>query len=470
MELFDALPSIADPDRAADDVGDPRDEDELLAIAAGFGLTPGADAMASLPNARNKRTLGLYTSDLYRSDQHMEYVRQCKKLKRAERAAQKASSLTAERKAWNEQRMRMGDRLGAAPDSEAGLHPNVWPIQSVAIAAYKQVGHKQTTRVGLDAMSRELAVAASMAGISMHLHHEWMDTQVQRLRASKQPWVSLRFYDATPKDLYFGRLQASLETVARYPFYDGRKWTCLRLDEYRAKCSTSRLLHHGVLDLLASSFKVVTADSSGLMDGFSALCPAQVLGDSGSSCLHQALEEGLPQFSAASVREIAKDTPLAIMTDQPDACNTNQRSMSCTECDLSGIRNVFFYKGRCGGHQCHRTVEKNERRSIGDTHAVIVSCSHPQHGQSLVKSLRKFCDAPQIFLGKPPEEFMVRNRKIAEHTWLRRLQCVCRDSMCDASYLSRPCDDKLVAAVDRFLRVWNGDWASSRVGVFIGTG
>ena len=425
MEGLRALPSAHGSEAAGAELR----EHELLAEELGTGREHellseelGTGDLWSLPEAPQHCNLGRFCGERYRGDCHMLYLQQCRKLKRAQRQlADEAEKVTPLREAWNSQRLRMGDFVGE--DQRLGdnaEHPNKWASAAVMTMAWRQVSGMKTMREGLDGMRRELSVLATVSSAAHKEQKTWAATKKQEIVDGRRSVAVFFFFDASPRRLCFGRLQDALMPHARYPYFENGKWITLKLQEYLAKVPGRTLLQHGVLDVLASSVECRSVDSEGLVHGMRILCRPQLLENSTASCLFSAVEESAEEFSSNGLRDLASKVPFVIVAQQPDACSSNTRVGCKRAADLEDVVNCFVHNGKCGSHQSHRIIVQTERRAVGDVHAIVVSCSHPQHAVKLSSQLREQLKELQVFKALPPAEYTARNRKIAKHTLLRR--------------------------------------------------
>ena len=95
---------------------------------------------------------------------------------------------------------------------------------------------------------------------------------VQVIDEQGSPFILLSS-DCTPRMLHFGRLQADVHTFARYPFWDGTRWTTLTLDKYlqtrTSRYRDTKTLTKGTLEMLASGVEVAYSAQNGEDRGFS---------------------------------------------------------------------------------------------------------------------------------------------------------------------------------------------------------
>lgn len=208
----------------------------------------------------------------------------------------------------------------------------------------------------------------------------------------------------------------------------------------------------GTLDLLAQRTTVHTISASGQLGGFRAFALPSFLQSGGASCLYGAVDCGPAGFKE-DLGRLASNVPLGMVSEAPDACSTNKRKMAKTFAELPA--NILGVEGECGTHQGHRIIESREREMVGNVHAVHVTCTQTGHQNRLQAALKTLLHSDSIafYVGPPMEEWVARNRSIAERTLLRRHRFVA---------VGMQDETKLTEAVDKFLGFWNGDWTNHR--------
>ena len=145
----------------------------------------------------------------------MAYIRMCKQTKSAERKQQSLqSSMDPIEKAWDDQRLRHGDYIGAIPLDGPRCHPNQWTIHGVMSSGWKQVTAVRTLRVGLDGDDKELGAVASVSSGFGIAQSSWVKDKLTVI-AGKRGCMSVhKSYDATPRMMGFGRLHTLLMPCA----------------------------------------------------------------------------------------------------------------------------------------------------------------------------------------------------------------------------------------------------------------
>ena len=135
--------------------------------------------------------------------------------------------------AWNKERLREGDKV-PMDDEQGWLHGNQWSTSAVISSAWKQLGQVRTLRTGVDGLHREQSVVISLASVADITQSSWMTKEIEAMKVREAPAVFFRSYDATRRDLYFGKLQSELQVLARYPWRDKdtAKWIMLSFDEW----------------------------------------------------------------------------------------------------------------------------------------------------------------------------------------------------------------------------------------------
>ena len=125
---------------------------------------------------KTKRKLGAYTGEAYRGPGHSQYLHACK---RAKHSGKYAEQIALQQKplehAWNEERLRRGDRVGVATPREDGAQANAqanaYHPTGVLRECWKMIGKNRTLRGGVDGHHRALAITATV-GSCLNLEQE----------------------------------------------------------------------------------------------------------------------------------------------------------------------------------------------------------------------------------------------------------------------------------------------------------
>ena len=396
-----------------------------------------------------------------RSPQLLAYARQCKSTRALEQrqlaTAQKNSAL---QQAWNKQRNRCGDCVGPEDDVPADqkgsdgrrLHPNGHPPSAVLRNAWLQVGRIcKSMRGGIDSWTLELSAVSTVASAARLAHQAFIADEVAAMQRLHVSPTIFRHYDCTPVKVLFGRALPDLQPYAKFLHYQDNEWRRLSFEEYRAV--GGKAVGRGLLELLAQGIHARWIDGAGELSGLRCTIPPSFLQNGTSSCIFNATEIAVPEFSVEGVKQMAAGgCPYVIVTEAPDAGSANTRKMAATTEQFADTKNVFHIPGKCGAHQCHRCIVAGERLSAGDSHAIVVSCSHPAHALALQGSLRAVMkQALRRHRAPPPPEFQARNLACVRCTLARRMNWVQSDEMQpDVSLEAGP--------LERFLHFFNGDW------------
>lgn len=259
----------------------------------------------------------------------------------------------------------------------------------------------------------------------------------------------------------FGRLQDDLARIARFPVVeDDNTWTLLSYSEFVRRFPKTAIRRKGCLDFMACGMDChyVEKQSPHTLGGFKAFGRPMVLQHGNASCIFVACEQSVPAMSIEAILGVARHVPMAILGDVPDAHSANERARAATYEQLPD--NVFATDASCAAHQCHRIVQSVEREMVGNVYAVHVTCSHYANSGRIAASFRALLDELDYFVGEPPPAFEHRNRSVMSLTLLRR-RCLVACDETDTSVLERGALEE--GAVEKFLRVWNGDWTSPKV-------
>ena len=358
-------------------------------------------------------------------------------------------------------------------DGLCGVKRNTYRYAAVLRNSWMQIGGNKTLRVGVDGQHRELDMLATTSAVAEDLQTSYVNGQIRDLIAHRRSPVFDRHYDATTKLFGFGALQALLFPHTRYPFKDktaDAKWQLLSFEEYVRKRPNQKVYTKGVLNILATTMavrwidvddkNVETGGVDGTYGGFRVFCAPKLLENGRSSCTRKALEEQSPQLSDNNIIRLCRQMPYAWVREAPDACNVNTRKMAHSGETFAGTSNLFYEKGKCGAHQCHRVVESRERETVGGVHAIAVTCGNIERANTLQLRLREVLDEVIVHRGPPPEALVQRNKQIVAHTLARRASFVAGDPALDVSHVERA---DLTAPVKKFLEWWNGDYGQPQV-------
>ena len=174
--------------------------------------------------------------------------------------------------AFSFERLRVGDQalMPGADERDYGLmvHPNQYVPRSILMLAWQQIGKNKNPRAGIDAQRYDLAILASVASASLQhqsdLLHDVMTKEV--VNSGRCPAI-LRFYDATPTRLAFGRYEDVLRPVARYAVLRGKgrtlRWRIVNIDQYK-KWFPRHHVRKGILEVLAQG-AIVQGDGPGFI-------------------------------------------------------------------------------------------------------------------------------------------------------------------------------------------------------------
>jgi hypothetical protein len=392
----------------------------------------------------------------YHSAEHICFLNKARQAKQTNRKLEKLQhDQSAINSAWNEQRLRFGDKVGHAIGNSAGCHPNTWDIATVSRNAWKQIGKSRLIRSGIDGMHRALSVLATVASVLQYAQTSFVSNETQDLIDSGSCPVINRFYDATPIRVAFGQLQQQVYPHARYSLQvDDTKWIPVSYAEYQKNHPERPLPRFGTLELLGQGATCFYADAKLELHGFRIISPPVFLQRGNASTLHRACEDAIPQLSFESgLHRIAAHAKYGIVSELPDACSANNRKKAKAFSMLPS--NIFGVNGQCGCHQCHRVVESSEKDMIGNVHAVHVTCTLCHNQTKMQVRFRELLREVDFKFGVPPHDYQQRNREMLERTIIRRSIYIIGDGLRN--------DDALVAAADRFLKYWNGDWTYPRV-------
>ena len=211
----------------------PMEEDQLyaglLAVAPpaaapveelGFDLVPAPPNLGLLagnlrdlrPRGRSRSRLGAFLGEQYRTSAHSQYLHACKRARRGERhEADQRADHAALQTAWNNERLREGDKVGS-DDEGGGCHPNKFDPAAVLQNAWKQIGGvSKVLSVGVDGVRRALQILGCVAGAAHEEQREFIERRTAEMCERAVCPVITKFYDCTPWRLGFGRLQGQLQ-------------------------------------------------------------------------------------------------------------------------------------------------------------------------------------------------------------------------------------------------------------------
>ena len=191
-------------------------------LFANLELSGGAEAGVAALEKR-KRKPGPYRG-LNRSEGHMAFVRQCRKIK----TAQAGDGSKVMRKIWNgakilrggdkwverRRRKRATTRKGYARGiGKGGL--DKWTLSGFVRTAWKDLGHNNHWQ-GIDGSHNTLEVISGVACASMAKRNKMVADFVQQAGGGEYVVIG-RYYDATPMRLSFSNptIREQLEPLAR---------------------------------------------------------------------------------------------------------------------------------------------------------------------------------------------------------------------------------------------------------------
>ena len=307
---------------------------------------------------------------LRRSKAHMVTVRAGKVLKALQQQVGSHAPLI---KAWNDERLRFGDRIDDGTEA-ARQHPNAFVPAAVLRMCYKAVGRRVETE-GIDGSHCVLDVLAGAAGVMKHAQAQALESEVAMLRRFGTPFIVSRFYDATPTRVCFGKLQAELMHHARYYKHDGARWVVVPVADALKQARGN--LRYGVIELMAQSSGLHYCDVDGSDVNRTVLCPPVVCQRSTASCTFRAIEDSAPSLCVPALVKAARDVPFIVYCDGPDDAKSNVLKKKYLASILP--KNVLLIDEACAAHAVNRVILhaiQSYKRFVGDVHAISVVSEH----------------------------------------------------------------------------------------------
>lgn len=223
----------------------------------------------------------------------MDYVRACKRTRRAERGNEELrASSSALEAAWNSQRLRSGDFVGAAEEEQSGMQVNQYTPGGVLRQAWLQLGKNRTLREGLDGQARSLDILACVSAAMRLEQVDFARHQLDHIVAERSCPVIAKFYDCTPMRIAFGKLQQQLVPHARFPVKIDQQWKSVTLDVFLSKSPGRQrsTLRYGVMELLAQGVTCHYITKDDMFAGFRLFCRPRILQGATGSCIYSATE------------------------------------------------------------------------------------------------------------------------------------------------------------------------------------
>ena len=366
---------------------------------------------------------------------------------------------------WNGHVLRAGDQLDIGGSGSLDGHPNKFLTSGVLHLAWCSIGKNLVARSGVSGcQGRGLAITSTVGSIVAETQHVFGDVEIDRLCISNAVPTILKFYDATPSRVRFGKLQDIIMPWARFPVWDSdaKRWRLVPYTDY-ASTASGRLPGFGILDILGTGATITYMDQdTGEIEGVKFMTRPMVLQRGNSSCIFAGVEAAIPEVSIASIVRICQNVDFAFWLEMPDAHTANTKTQEHTKTKLP--ENCGMVAGKCGGHQGHRIVQSREKTVIGDVHAIAVTCLNTGFQNRFQKSLHLLLKSPERFQyidGYPDPEWRAHNEQVLLHTILRR------DAMVNGGVLdfSEASLDAFPVA-QRFLDTLNGDWTKPVVQCF----
>ena len=160
------------------------------------------------------RRVSHFAGPLWRIAAHCQHLVACRKRKAAERkeaAVRRGSRKIAE--SWNQGRLRVGDECDLVKGDDEVLWVNQIKPQQIMVQAWKSVGTHTTERIGLDGHRKGLAMLSATAMVLDRLQERWAAERRDSIVAGRHCPVIVRFYDATPIRVEFGKLADTLHDL-----------------------------------------------------------------------------------------------------------------------------------------------------------------------------------------------------------------------------------------------------------------
>lgn len=363
-------------------------------------------------------------------------------------------------------RSRLRTRAGGARERAGGRRVRRWRAVKTGPPLLIQKAQPDVPGPAVQDTHRGMEALSSVASI-------WciaQDAAARDLAASS--WLSARYvcisryHDATPCLLRYGRLQDSLEPVARYLVKDvdgaGRvHWKTVAHAEYRARAPRSQM-RSGVLEVLAQSACVsYGSDGATSMQRFT--LPPRLLQNGKASTIATAVETAAPSLSVESLKSMADRSPeqVVLMEEVVDRSRANQRKLAFTAEQLREHPRIFYHTGiGCVVHNLNRMLSDSidEQATIGNVHAVQFVMSIAGRRAALQQALRELIASELVIMqGPPPDEYRAHSAQVVSHTLLRALEHT-RGSVDDGWDIRRTKRHKSrLLAQDRLLNMLNGD-------------
>ena len=433
------------------------------------------EGLNALPqsNAGPRPLRGLFCGELRNTATHASYVRlsRAKQITDREKAAVSAGHKQTDA-AWNSKRLRYGDKVGpvleaeqhGAKDGKAFVHPNQWDPQGVISLAWSCAGANKNDRSGIDGQHRNESILSTVACAMQRTQESFVAGRIKYVETHGCIPFLLRHYDATPKRLRFGRLQAELAPHARYAIPCGERqdqWRVVTYEEYAKTRRDVRSIRFGILECLAQGHFLHWTEPGGDWGSMSIICSPQVLTSATGSTIYRAVDHRVPGLDPASLRDLCSRVPFMWYAEMPDACAANRRKKAKTLQEHADIDNLFDVSPpECLCHGLHNTVARTEKQHIGDLHAIQVTCCHVKFQNLMQGRLGTIVRSASFVYGSPDPEAMAHNRKVLKISLLGPQVNSGAVTVQDKKLLDL---DRLIDAnplLLRLLRLFNTPWTS----------
>jgi hypothetical protein len=333
-------------------------------------------------------------------------------------------------RAFNKKQLRHADQFDDDEKEKLNYKANQWLISGIHHQSYMQVGKTAPRGEHENALGqthRALEMTAASATIHAEAdRHAFKANISDRADAIRSMHILLN-HDATSCRVQFGRLQAKVAPHARYFVQDANAhngWRMITLADWKTNKKKNALPMNGVLELFASRAQVHWVEDGPTTSIqrdellFSIPC---FLEDAKASTIAAALRKVLPDVAPERIVELASEINHVFVSEVPDGAASNVRKKAWTAEFFSDTPNIYYSPLRpCAAHRLNRiiTSSTNEKRIVGDIHAVHYSCSLQPQRASLRGSLRKRLEENLIWEKDvlPDPAWVVHTRSVLSHT------------------------------------------------------
>lgn len=358
-------------------------------------------------DSTQRRQLGLWQGALYRSPQHLAWVRarsEAASLRKSNAHSSLRNKFDRLANAFDRKQLRRGDLVdrscinaGGGSSERAWFHSNEYSFLQVVRFGLKSIGPRGAPRVGTEGTNHMHRIATVVAAAGQVLQQRRCDDELASLDGVRKGGLVLtRGVDCTPWRLAFGELQGDLISVARYALpCEGGKWSLVDFKSYK-KSRPHAACVRGILEVLAQrvTFCFTQEMQSDMPQTrtYDFLVQPTIVARANASTCFTGMERGCRCFSIQGLRQICDRVEVMLISEAPDDATSMRRMLDKVSASLPA--NCLHHRSPCFGHGLHRIMvtATKEDDTIGDVHAICVCTSLVSNQEKILRGMRTVID------------------------------------------------------------------------------